>query len=444
MKKYLLFLMIAALALFSACSDDNDKTIYTVTFETDGGNPVPATQSVEEGAVAVAPTTDPAKEGYVFDFWRLRAEAEAYDFNTPVNSNLVLYAKWLYESDFWKVAWELNGGKWSADDDDHITMVIKDGMIAEPKAPAREEYTFEGWYKEADLINKVSFPYDVSNIKSNLTFYAKWLAVEDKVWIPAGTFIMGSSPEEPFHNYDEIQHQVTLTQGFYMSRYQVTIEQYAAFLNDVQVEGVAGADQPVSHTVAGYGREYFFATDGDGLTPLWNATSGKWEASGPTPMINVSWYGAKAYADWVGGELPTEAQWEYACRAGTTTAYSFGDNQSLLGNYAIYQVNSTTYTYGPNPVGTKLPNAWGLYDMHGNVWEWCSDWYHENYGSDNPGDDAIDPIGPDKPIEPASDHPRLLRGGAWYCVPAFCRSAWRNYSDARSLDAGFGFRVVFK
>ena len=147
-------------------------------------------------------------------------------------------------------------------------------------------------------------------------------------------------------------------------------------------------------------------------------------------MIYVTWFGAKAYADWIGGSLPTEAQWEYACRAGTTTAYSFGDNESLLGGYAWYTVTSTGID-GPSPVGNKKPNPWGLYDMHGNVNEWCSDWLGD-YGS-----------GPDTaPTGAVSGRARVLRGGYWGNNARYCRSAYRYPAGPDGAFYSVGFRVV--
>jgi formylglycine-generating enzyme required for sulfatase activity len=127
--------------------------------------------------------------------------------------------------------------------------------------------------------------------------------------------------------------------------------------------------------------------------------------------------------------LPTEAQWEYACRAGTKTAFGFGDDDTDLRDYAWYAANSGGKTH---PVGQKKPNAWGLYDMHGNVWEWCSDWWADSYA--NAG--TRDPEGPDSGIC------RVLRGGSWLYSPWYCRSAGRIRYDPGLRDDGSGFRVV--
>lgn len=257
----------------------------------------------------------------------------------------------------------------------------------------------------------------------------------EKVRIPAGTFLMGSTDgDTQAEDREKPQHEVTLTRDFYMGKYEVTVAQYADFLNAV---GVAKAEvnSRARHTVDGYGEQNLFLVNQWGWTPQWNDATNRWESDGNTPMIYVTWFGAKAYADWVGGSLPTEAQWEYACRAGTTTAYSFGDDAAGLGDYAWYQGNSESIK-GPSPVGTKKPNPWGLYDMHGNVLEWCSDWYGSDYYSD-PSASGNDPTGP------ASGSRRVMRGGDWSYDARSCRSAYRISNSPGNASSTVGFRVVF-
>ena len=131
-----------------------------------------------------------------------------------------------------------------------------------------------------------------------------------------------------------------------------------------------------------------------------------------------------------GYRLPTEAEWEYACRAKSTTLYPFGDDAGKLGEYAWYASNSESKTH---PVGQKLPNAWGLYDMLGNVWEWCADWYDEKYYASSP---PADPPG-----APGASH-RVIRGGSWYGDPGYCRPAYRGrYTPGYRYD-DLGFRVA--
>ncbi|WP_294559121.1 fimbrillin family protein [uncultured Bacteroides sp.] len=271
------------------------------------------------------------------------------------------------------------------------------------------------------------------------------------VKIKAGEFMMGSSdgtafgtgipgrdlnatPAEPDRNPDETQHWVKLTKDFYMGKYAVTNAQYAAFLN------AKGIGQDGQGAVAGESGNKKLIEDSNNKISKWGVTwnNGKWESvSGYDnhPVIYVTWYGAKAYADWVGGLLPTEAQWEYACRAGTTTAYSYGDTAD--GDYMWYSENngtSGTPEYGTKAVGLKNANPWGLYDMHGNVRQWCLD---QRDGSNNylslPD---TDPVG-------KSGSGRVLRGGYWNGYAQRCRSAYRTYASPDGADYGVGFRVVF-
>lgn len=160
------------------CSSDKDEEIevYRVTFDTDGGAPVPAIQQVEAGKMVSVPATNPTKAGYVFLFWHLSGATTAYNFQNPVTSDMTLYAKWEDEAltEYWQVTWNLDNGTWPSDDN-HATQVVKGGTLAEPKAPVKSGYTFEGWYKEPALTNKVTFPYDVSQVTSDITLYAKWI-----------------------------------------------------------------------------------------------------------------------------------------------------------------------------------------------------------------------------------------------------------------------------
>jgi formylglycine-generating enzyme required for sulfatase activity len=128
-------------------------------------------------------------------------------------------------------------------------------------------------------------------------------------------------------------------------------------------------------------------------------------------------------------QLPSEAQWEYACRAASTSQYCFGDDVTRLGEYAWYDNNSGSKTH---PVGEKKPNAWGLYDMHGNVWEWCQDWYDGGYYAKSPMDD---------PAGPATGSNRVDRGGGWDAVAGRCRSAGRSYGGPGRRHCYLGFRA---
>jgi formylglycine-generating enzyme required for sulfatase activity len=210
--------------------------------------------------------------------------------------------------------------------------------------------------------------------------------------IPAGKFMMGS-PESEWDRYanEGPQHEVTISKPFYLGVYEVTQEQYQALM---------------------------------GRNPSYS--------KGPTnPVELVSWDDAREFCRRLSektgrkARLPTEAEWEYACRAGTRTRFSFGDADGALGDYAWYG-DSRGSTH---PVGQKKPNPWGLYDMHGNVGEWCGDWYGE-YTPDS----ATDPTGP------ISGSERVERGGTWGYDPWSCRSAWRGRSGDR--NTGGGFRVV--
>ena len=238
------------------------------------------------------------------------------------------------------------------------------------------------------------------------------------VLIPAGTFTMGSA-KGAAGAYDEevARHAVKISRSFYMGTTEVTKGQFGQFVQATQ-----------------YKTEAEKADDKN----TWKNNS-----HSPTdthPVLYVSWNDAVKFCEWLSGEeketyaLPTEAEWEYACRAGSKGAYSFGDDVKQLGDYAWYGELLGGRTH---PVGTKKPNAWGLYDMHGNAWEWCADGQRK-FPKGETKDVIKDPKGP------VDETSRVIRGGSWYVNPRNCRSANRVVLDAGGRSDDVGFRVVLR
>jgi formylglycine-generating enzyme required for sulfatase activity len=224
------------------------------------------------------------------------------------------------------------------------------------------------------------------------------------VYVSPGIFMMGSPANESGRDNDETQHQVTLTQGFWIGKYEVTQAQYrAAMGNNPSYYG--GDDKPVE---------------------------------------NVTWYDADAFCKAVGGRLPTEAEWEFAARGGNLSKGYIYSGSNNLDEAGWYQDNIPSQSlgssgYGTQPVGTKSPNELGIYDMSGNIWEWCGDWYDYLYdwydGYTNTT--VIDPAGPN------TGGKRVLRGGSWGNDAEYCRLANRTGADPSDSLYYWGLRVCF-
>jgi sulfatase modifying factor 1 len=292
--------------------------------------------------------------------------------------------------------------------------------------------------------------------------------------VPAGEFLMGAEEEReatqaafPYADPAILQrewprHTVRITKPFYMGRHEVTLAQFMTFLHESGYKIDADRDgKPMS----GYGpnRDFIESTAFRPWAPGWKIEQDH-------PVGYVSWNDAVAFCDWLSRKegkkyrLPTEAEWEYACRAGTTTRYHCGnDPESLIGHANTSDADRaaefpgrTTDVFGKDgkktgekmpypflaghdgyawtsPVGSFRPNAFGLYDMHGNSWEWCSDWFGEDYYAHSPTDD---------PQGPPTGTVRVSRGGAFDNAPFTLRSARRDGGTPDSRDCHDGVRVV--
>jgi formylglycine-generating enzyme required for sulfatase activity len=230
------------------------------------------------------------------------------------------------------------------------------------------------------------------------------------VLIPSGTFTMGSPTNEPHRGSSEVPHQVTISKPFYMQTTEVTVKQWHSIMGRRMLVFQQGADN--------------------------------------MPVTRVSWFDCMKFIKRLNKlgqgkyRLPTEAEWEYAARAGTSTAYSWGNTinceKAMYGNNSLKDDVCQLYYRSiglqidqPAPVKTYNPNPWGLYDMHGNVWEWCMDWY-----GDYKKNTVIDPTGP------KSGNMRIRRGGSWFKYGYSCRSANRSFGHPATRYKTTGFRLV--
>ncbi len=295
---------------------------------------------------------------------------------------------------------------------------------------------------------------------STVTEKAKMLLLmvtaPDFVFIHGGEFTMMGSPETEIGrdaakalyqsvgmNYSETQHQVKVS-DFCMGKYEVTVGEFRKFV------------EATNYKTDAENGDGSYVFDGTTLQkkPLINWRYGVSGSVRPQseenhPVVHVSWNDAVEYCRWLSEKtgksyrLPTEAEWEYACRAGSLSPFNTGEN--LTTNQANYNGN---YPYNNNPKGVYrqntvvvnsfAPNAWGLYNMHGNVWEWCSDWYGGTYYDEcKSNGTVINPVGP------AIGSLRVIRGGSWSNPAEFCRSASRRIIPPGYRDNFVGFRLVF-
>lgn len=236
----------------------------------------------------------------------------------------------------------------------------------------------------------------------------------DFVLIPAGSFLMGSADaDREASGNEKPQHRVSISNPFYLGQHEVTQAQWEA------VMGSSPYVLPRSNNFYGL----------PGMAD---------RLRNPTNPATVSWNDAQAFIERLNRKeghqryrLPTEAEWEYAARAGSTTAYSFGEDRKHLGRFAWYGEDFDSGS--THPVGRKEPNAWCLFDVHGNVWEWVQDWYGE-------GSYAVSP--PTDPRGPATGTTRVVRGGSWHQSANSWRTAFRKQYDPDYRGISIGFRVA--
>ncbi len=256
----------------------------------------------------------------------------------------------------------------------------------------------------------------------------------DWVEVPAGAFTMGSPQSEEGRETNEVEHLVMLN-SYRISKYEITVGQFKIFVDATSYKTDAEKDKgEVSGSGFWNGKEIQYKKEIN-----WRYDSRgnlRTEDQYNYPVVHVSWNDAMAFANWLGCRLPTEAEWEYACRAGTKTIFSTGDclsseQANYNGNNPLSKCNKGTYVAKTMLADSFNSNPWGIYNMHGNVWEWCSDWFAEY-----PAGNQTNPAGPEKGTR------KIARGGAWTSNARDCRSANRNSRVPEYRNMMVGFRIV--
>ena len=403
MKRYsYLGLFALIMTLGAACTVEEDLDVlrerareklnrFKVTFNINGGSgKAPSAQIEKRGTNITLPDGDGfSKTGYVFGGWNTKADGTGENYNagdpftSPVDHVVTLYARWSgnteTETETYTVTFDLNGG---------------------------DSYT----------------------PTASITLYAKWIL--GMVFVRGGSFEMGRNLGTD--NYGDVApvHTVTLT-SFYMGKYQVTQSQYATVMRSNP--GSSYENNHPLYNVSWYDALVFCnrLSIAEGFTPAYQINDSTDPAAwGTVPTSsNSTWNAAEIVSGSTGYRLPTEAQWEYAAKGGNGSPgnYTYAGSNTV-GDVAWYSSNSGSATHA---VGTKAPNGLGLYDMSGNVEEWCWDWYG-SYSSSA----QTDPLG-------ASSGPsRVLRGGSWFDAAESVRSAYRYSNGPNSRSSGFGFRLA--
>ena len=380
--------------------------VFTITFMNGSGGYNPASKSGISGTeitlpTPVNPSVDPNfLNSNEFDGWYSSSSGgtKIGDAGDPytITSSLTLYAQYVA---LYTVTFNPQNGEVTP-----ASEKGRAGKVITLPTPTRDGYTFNGWYSAQTGGTKYESPYTIA---STLTMYVQWKLTVNLpdlgangsgndgeemtingiacVLVKAGTFTMGV---DDYWNYTT--HQVTLTKDYWIGKYEVTQSQY--------------------QSVMGNNPSYFSGAN--------------------NPVESVTWNNANDFCEAVGGQLPTEAQWEFAARGGNKSEGYIYSGSNTVGEVAWYGGNNSPS--GTKQVGLKLPNELGIYDMSGNVYEWCSDWY-----SDYSSGAVVDPIGP------SSGSYKILRGGSWSNVEQYCRVADRYSGYPSDSSSNLGFRVAF-
>jgi uncharacterized repeat protein (TIGR02543 family) len=395
---------------------------YTITFDSQGGSFVSSITQTS-GTSVILPTT--TRNGYTFNGWYSAASGgtkygDGGD-NYIMTGNITMYtmyAQWTENTvtPTYTINFDAQGGSFVS------SITQTSGTSITLPTTTRSGYTFDGWYNSPNGTGTYyggagdSYTYTLTGntISVAMPAYANWTFITGDgndtetgdgndtesgkdttingiacILVKAGSFTMGIGADPDYILWSPITQQVTLTQDFWISKYPITQSQYQSVMKN--------------------NPSYFSGTN--------------------NPVEKVTWYNANDFARAVGGILPTEAQWEFAARGGNKSQGYIYSGSNNLDEVGWYWENSNRAT---KPVGQKLPNELGIYDMTGNVFEWCSDWYGD-YSSGA----VTNPTGPITGVN------RVCRGGRWSNNEPYCRVGYRNYNAPSDSYNHLGFRVAF-